>query len=341
MNNEHRIIIGTDRKLFISESPVRERHIGYASQYARLDIIVFARRSLKLESEQLAQNLKLIPTRSLFSVFYVFDAYRQAVACITSSRSQKIVLSTQDPFECGIIGVLLKRRFPHICFEVQLHTDPFSPYFKKHSVLNRVRYLIAPYVYKCADRIRVVLARVKDDLVLQYHIKPEMIRVEPIALDVQQLQHVKDTFDFHERFRGVDIVLISVGRFEKEKNLFFTLKIARALAESGVKLKLVYIGQGSLESQLREQAERELPGRVHFETALSPEEIWTYMRHGILVHTSLYEGYGLVLAEAVACGGRIVTADVGVARELASSYTKLSIADYRIDDFVSKIQTLR
>jgi glycosyltransferase involved in cell wall biosynthesis len=338
--NEHRIIIGTDRKLFEQASPVRVRHEGYARQYGRFDMIVFTGRSDAFQVQTISTQATLIPTRSYNKLLYLLDAYRAARTCIENSSFEQITISTQDPFECGIVGAFLKMRFPHINFEVQLHTDPFSPYFKKHSVLNRIRCVLASWVFKRVDRVRVVLNRVKENLVAHYHLAPEIIRVEPIAFDREGIRGTKDTFNFQERFLGTDCVLISVGRLEKEKNLFFTLKVARKLQEKGVKFKLIFIGQGSLEPQLRQRANHELPGCVEFETRLAPEDIWTYMRHAILVHASLYEGYGLVLAEAAASGGRIVAADVGVARELAESYPKLRIADYREEEFVSKIQEL-
>ena len=63
------------------------------------------------------------------------------------------VVTTQDPFECGLAGFLIARIF-RARLHIQIHTDVMSPYFANESTLNRVRVLIAKFLIPRASGIR-------------------------------------------------------------------------------------------------------------------------------------------------------------------------------------------
>jgi glycosyltransferase involved in cell wall biosynthesis len=282
---------------------------------------VFARASAGLTEMSPTPHLHLYPTNSRHPFLYVSDAYK--IACrVIKGLDERPSLTTQDPFETGLVGMLLKKKFDITQFETQLHTDPFSEYYPRAHPLNRVRRVIASFVLRQATHIRVVSERVKKSLIKRGF--PVAIEVRPIRTDEERIRHAKDSFSFPDEYARFSRSIITVGRLEREKNLFLAIDAVAALQEKsphGNEIAYTMIGSGSLAAELKKYAEKKLaPGTFFMRGALAPEDVWTYMRYSIVLHTSLIEGYGLVLKEAALNGARIVTSDVGIAPELLGEY---------------------
>lgn len=323
------VMISTDRSLFQPGSTAHTRHLEYAKAFGALHIIVFARESAGLEQITVGQHLHLYPTNSRNPFWYVFDAYRIGQRIISSMKDLPSITS-QDPFETGLVGMLLKKKFKLNQFETQLHTDPFSPYYPRAHAFNRVRRVIATFVLKQATHIRVVSERVKKSLIDRGF--PVAIEVRPIRINEEGIRHSKDSFSFADEYARFSRSILTVGRIEYEKNLFFAIDAVAELQQrspNGKEIAYTIIGSGTLAEKVKAYGLKKLlPGTFFMKGALSPEDVWTHMRYSILLHTSLIEGYGLVLKEAALNGARIVTSDVGIAHELFSEYGPSRIALY-------------
>ena len=129
MSKTQVLSIGSDRKLFEDDSRVGKRICEYARAIGHHHIIVFTLKSHNLGSKpvELASNVTLYPTNSRSKLGYMTDAIRLGKS-IARSSSEKFVISTQDPFESGYVGMRLKQitGFP---LYVQVHGDFLSPYF--------------------------------------------------------------------------------------------------------------------------------------------------------------------------------------------------------------------
>ena len=127
------LVIGTDRSIFKWDSAARERMMEYGKLFQQLHIIIFTKRFQKFEIEKIAENVWIYPTRSWSRWFYSFDAVRVAKSQFGKFLSKRInVISAQDPFETGIAGWLLARKF-RLPLQIQVHTDFLSSYFWKES----------------------------------------------------------------------------------------------------------------------------------------------------------------------------------------------------------------
>jgi len=291
--------IGTDRKLFEQGSTVFERQTAYAENFGEVDTIVLT--TLRYSPERFG-SLTVIPTNSSSRLFYFYDVWR-----ITHTLAKPDVITTQDPFETGLIALFMARRLK-VPLHVQVHTDFASHEFARHSFRNWLRQRIAWFVLKRAARIRVILGRTADDIAAAGVTAP--ITVLPIFVDTAKFGTIPRTK--HPRWK---IALLSVGRFEKEKNFEVSIAALAAARKSGHDVGLTLVGEGSLRQRYYRYAQRlrvadrlELVGWQHNLTNY-------YSTADIVLVPSHYEGYGLVIVEALSAGIPVLSTDVGVARE--------------------------
>ena len=172
--------IGSDRSrrgILFPGTPAFERQRAYAENFDHLDVIGFSIRT-DSATEQALGKLSVYPTNSFSKLFYGLDTLR-----IVRDLPKPDVVSVQDPFEVGLLGLLVARIL-RVPLHVQVHTDFLSPHYVRHSFLNRLRVAVAGFVLHRAVRVRVVSERVKDEIVERYGLKTH-ISVLPIFVDVE------------------------------------------------------------------------------------------------------------------------------------------------------------
>jgi glycosyltransferase involved in cell wall biosynthesis len=170
------------------------------------------------------------------------------------------------------------------------HPEWFNTWSRRYS-----GYAV-PRVVAAADRVIAVSEFTKDELVALLRVSDEKIRVVPNA--------VEDVFTPDGPKADGDYVL-AVGTLEPRKNL------ARIAAAVDGELRVVGArGWGGVEP----------PANVTWLADVDDEQLAALYRGArCLVYASLYEGYGIPVAEALACGCPIVTSSDSAMAELAGS----------------------
>jgi glycosyltransferase involved in cell wall biosynthesis len=294
------LMISTDREILSIGTFARARMEKYAAVLGELHIIVLGREK-QVEAPQ-SGDLWVYTTRSVTPVLYGIDAIARAIRI-----GRPDVITVQDPFETGLLGVLLSVLFWRP-LHVQVHTDFLSPAYRAHSALNYIRVLIAGTTLRAAVRIRVVAERIKEGILARYHLTAP-VTVLPIFVDTVKFESI--VRQAHERFKNV---LLVVSRLEREKQVNHAIYALQAIREQGVDAGLIIVGDGSLRNELKELAEKlELSEHVDFVGRVDP--LAYYAQADLVLVPSQYEGYGLVIIEALAAGIPVVATDVGVARE--------------------------
>lgn len=291
--------IGTDRKLFEERSASRVRHEVYARRLGALNIVVFTRGQVKPVH---SGALSVTPTNSRARFLYGLDVFR-----IARKLPKPDVVTVQDPFETGLVGLFVSW-WLGVPLHVQVHTDFVSPEFTRTSFLNRLRRLCAWFVLRRASRVRVILERTKDAISARCVSAP--ISVLPIFVDVEKHAHISRTK--HPRFK---IALLCVGRLEPEKHFHLAIDALNTVREAGHDAGLTIVGSGGEEQFLRTYARKS--GLEHFAefTGWRDDTTQYFSQADILLVPSRYEGYGVVIVEALAAGVPVLSTDVGVARE--------------------------
>ena len=313
------MVIGTDRNLFKAGSAVRERMTEYGKLFNQLHIIIFSKRFQKFKSEKISQNVWIYPTKSWSRLCYLFGAVRVAKKEFGKFLPETIdVISAQDPFETGIAGWLIARKF-RLPLQIQIHTDFLSSYFWKESFLNKVRVIIGKFLIKKADCIRVVSDRIKNSLPQSttYHLQPS-ITVLPIFVDIEKIKNTPASFDLRKKYPQFSFIIMMASRLEKEKNINLAIEVMKDLSRNYPKIGMVIIGDGKEKKNLeRFVVKYSLQKNIIFE-GWRNDLISYYKTTNVFLSTSLYEGYGLTIIEALACGCPVVSSDVGISSEIIS-----------------------
>lgn len=297
------LFIGTDTKLFEPGSSVYERFKGFSSLGEEIHMVV-VRRSKYSEVSKITDNIFVHPTSTKNNLFSLIKSFFVAFKILKSDKKSKWVISVQDPFENGWVGYFLSKIFK-TAFHVQVHTDMLSPFFIKNSFLDRFRVLFSGSILKSANRIRVDALRIKNSIIEKYKIKEDKIDVLQIYIDVPKMLK-----PVGERPVKEDYILY-VGRFEKEKNVESIIRGFARISSILPNLKLVLLGSGGLLGQYEALA-KDLGVFDRLVVVPWSNDVGSYMRYSkALILSSWFEGFALVLVEAILNNCPIITTDVG------------------------------
>jgi glycosyltransferase involved in cell wall biosynthesis len=183
---------------------------------------------------------------------------------------------------------------------------------------RRAFSLVTRAGYALADAIVTTSAGVADDLVTEFHVARERIRIvhNPVDLDAitAASEEVLEPADEHTWSRPV---IVAAGRLADAKNYSLLLD-AFALLIRHRPARLVVLGEGEREAALREQVARlGLGDMVSFRGF--QRNPWKYIaRADVFALSSRYEGFGNVLVEAMACGTPVVATSSPGTREIVT-----------------------
>ncbi len=295
--------IGSDSKLFEEDSSVLLRQKEYASKVDELHIVVFTNSGFK---EKQMGNLYLYPTNSkIFSLFFGYIKARKALG-----DKKNFVITTQDPFEAGLLGVVVKA-IHKLPLQIQIHTDFLSPYFR-NTFLNTVRVFISKLVIPKADGIRVVSSVVKDSLVEKYPSTKDKIDVLPIWVDIDTFTKTSVVSE------GImyPYTILMASRLTKEKNILLAVEVFKRIIKVFPIEGLYIVGSGDqgeiINNEIKKSGLGERVKIVGWESQFVLSSL--YKKAKVFLSTSDFEGYGMTLIEAGASGCPIVTTKVGLAK---------------------------
>jgi glycosyltransferase involved in cell wall biosynthesis len=179
-----------------------------------------------------------------------------------------------------------------------------------------------------ADHVLTSSQHSKQDIVGTYRIDPDRITVTPLAPDASFFPRPKgEARERLARHYGItrEFVLY-VGRLQGRKNL---VRLVEAFAEAhraGATHKLVLAG--AMDSLFEPVMERvralHLSEQILLPGYVAEEDLpWLYSAAEAFIYPSLYEGFGLPVLEAMACGLPVLTSNGSALQEVAAGAAML------------------
>jgi len=203
-----------------------------------------------------------------------------------------------------IIAKKLARTKPRLLLSVQNQTSIRV----RQDFLSHIKSSWAiPHLYPEADRIICCSRGVADDLVTQFRIPHQKIRVVYNPVDIEYVLSLAEEEVNHPHFASKEMpVIIAMGRLAVQKGYPYLLT-AFAQVVSKFPCRLVILGEGKERDSLAK-----LVRRLGIERQVDflgfQKNPFKYLAHSdIFVLSSLWEGFALVILEAMTCGIPVIS----------------------------------
>jgi glycosyltransferase involved in cell wall biosynthesis len=174
-----------------------------------------------------------------------------------------------------------------------------------------------------ADHIITVSERSKNDLVNTYGISPNRITVTYLAAGEEFYPRQKDEARARVSRKygiGREFVLY-LGRLQGRKNLDTLVDAFARMTKAGCSHQLVLAGKAdSFSRKLLASVKARGPrGAIHLPGFIHPDDLpWLCSAADAFVYPSLYEGFGLPVLEAMACGVPVITSHDSAMEEISA-----------------------
>jgi glycosyltransferase involved in cell wall biosynthesis len=181
---------------------------------------------------------------------------------------------------------------------------------------------LAPFAARNARLILTPSESTRRDVVRLLDVSPTRVRVIPEAAGptFRPVESGRERLDAAYGVRSPYVLY--VGTIEPRKNLARTLRAFGRIARSRPDLRFVMVGPlGWKYAEILRETERpELAGRVALLGYVPEIDLPALYSHATaFVYASLYEGFGLPVIEAMACGTPVVTANGSSMAELGEN----------------------
>jgi glycosyltransferase involved in cell wall biosynthesis len=175
--------------------------------------------------------------------------------------------------------------------------------------------LIRQYFSPLGNRVFALNQQAADYLTTKLHIKPESIKIIPNGIDCKYFRppipSERAKARLHFGIKESETMALFVGRFHEQKQPEAVVALAAAARNAGLKdIRFILVGTGPVEEEVRQRIRAlELEDICQMHNWMDP--LVAYWAADMLLMPSLYEGFGFVAAEALACGCPVLRTKTG------------------------------
>jgi len=209
---------------------------------------------------------------------------------------------------------------------ITIHDLGFKRFKRVYSFSQRVyAYFVHWWASKKADKIIVPSDFTKKELIQLYHVKEGKIRVIHEGYDKEMFNLNENSKKINELFKKYKIkqpYFLFVGRLEKKKNITNLIKAYSKLFNSDIKTllpRLVLIGNPGFNYKKISLEIEKIKSLIYQVGYIQTNEL-VHFYHGseAFIFPSFYEGFGLPILEAMACGIPVIVSNAGSIPEVGN-----------------------
>lgn len=206
--------------------------------------------------------------------------------------------------------------------------------YKTHTKRKLLKYLNSKFENSALNRIQNLIVCSPEMKKLVSMLTLSDVHIIPNGIDTKYVQQ------FHPRIDVKQKSIFFIGTLRKVKGVHLLLSAMPAILKSIGNIHLYIAGTGEQEHELKALTSNlNLAEHVTFLGSISNETKYSYYKSAdISVFPSLYEPFGIVLLEAMACGTPIIASNVGgIPYVIKNRKNGLLFEPNNIEDLAAKI----
>jgi glycosyltransferase involved in cell wall biosynthesis len=303
------LMLSKDPTLFSRENTTfgdtRKRHIVYATELLRrhpeseIRTITYTPITQNVQTEKVCDGFRIYGTGSLHRATFLLGLLIRLRSVLADDWRPDVV-TVQTPWEEGTLGFFIARCF-NAKYLPQLHFDLFSDDWKREHWLNPWRQMVASWLFRNADSIRVVSTVQREKLVGKLGITAGKIQIVPVGVNFVPVDGTKEFYkDKIAAGLAANKVVLFVGRFCHQKNLPLWVEIAEQVSRQIPDAAFVMAGDGDLSEDVKSLVRQKgLEERFHFLGNVGHGQLpEVYAAADLFLLSSHYEGFGRVIVES-------------------------------------------
>ncbi|OHA15140.1 MAG: hypothetical protein A3G52_03360 [Candidatus Taylorbacteria bacterium RIFCSPLOWO2_12_FULL_43_20] len=302
------ISLSLDPKMGEEGSAVRERVRGYAENVDRFDTIYPS--AVDIDEEE--------NTRASFFGVAGGNKFTKALkiylkASHLMKKKEYTVITVQDIHFLAFIAFVLSRSFG-VGLEVQVHGIEKKNYF---------RNILAAFLFKHCNIIRIVSKRTRDELIDRFKIEQEkfiVVPIDPAFIPKNSSQNGPEfgsdiQKNIPSKKNSEKICFLTAGRLVPVKNISMQIKAFAKVSSDYKESSLLIAGDGKEMKKLQKLAKSlSLEKSVVF-LGWRKDMTEFYEKADIFLFSSNSEGWGMAVVEACLFGLPVIMTRVGCADE--------------------------
>lgn len=210
----------------------------------------------------------------------------------------------------GPLTVTAMRRSPLVVHFHGPWADESADAGRRSRAAARARHLVERYVYRRADAVVVLSHAFADVVVSRYGVRPDRVQVIRPGIDLDRFSPARHAARTALGLDDGTQVLFTARRLYRRMGLDVLIDALEELPSCTVVVAGSGPERGALTDQIRA---RQVEDRVVLLGGVDDERLvaWYRAADAVVVPSRAFEGFGLVVLEALACGVPVVVTDVG------------------------------
>jgi glycosyltransferase involved in cell wall biosynthesis len=290
-------------------------------------------------AKQIKTNIKQNKFRYLTYLSRLVIWLCQVVKVLLVHTTSPITLiHAQDTGYTGLAAIVAAKllRIPVLITIHGFRYKEIESEFAIHSILRKivlpVENRLDAFAMRNANKVTVLNSQMKDYFA---QFGKSEIDVIPNAISTKDFEFSSSKRDSVRIQLGIDkeaSVIGFVGRFVYEKNLFTLLKSFAAAQSSHTCIKLIMVGEGPLECQLKEYVSKIKIDKSVIFCGVRSDIGSVLSALDIFVLPSYAEGQSTALLEAISCGRAVICSDIAANREVLAKNQEAIFIDPNVSD---------
>ncbi len=200
---------------------------------------------------------------------------------------------------------------------------------------------LLPRIIKNVDHFVADSQSTKDDIIKHLHVSENKIDVAYAGID-DSYRVLRNTEKVLRKYKIDYPFLLHVGVIEPRKNLVRLVRVFNQLRKVNKKYKLVLVGPRGWKSRKVFETIKKYNLQKHIifiGKVPEPDLPLFYNSADFSVYSSIYEGFGMPVVEAMACGCPVITSNISSLPEIAGNAAIL-VNPFSAKSIFSAMQTL-